>query len=308
MSNILHNRHLNCKVLSLLADKMMACGKLYWVVRSLDEKGSGGATFKIADVAKYFDISIQSTRRWVRQCVELGYFTFTKTIRHQNAVYVRYASYKVVAASLGLPEVGVVTWCDRAQMRNLKPVVTQAEMHTKQEQSLYKAKEANEQREKPIKFRGTGFIFSKNRKTNSRYNAGTSKKRKRKARRGEKGILFEGKRFMVILANKFVPFGASQSNVSSELNRHRRTVQRRLKGIERKQLAIALPMTPNEVEFLNSIGNDGHKPYMLYRGHAIEPICNVYNLKGLETSSGYRMNTRYKNYLKNPKSRTIPTA
>lgn len=291
----------NIKVYSRLADKLPACSKIWWIIRSLDKRGLGTVVLTQKDlkrISKYLDCSIQTVRRHIQQSFNCGLIQFYKRLRKQdNKIVIRYASINRVCYELGLDDVGITVWCDRKQMQVLKPSVTTAELKTKQDQSFYAAQEENNKKEKPKKVRGARSILKPNKcKTNPAYHGRTSNRSN-----GEKGYHYKGSRFVVVNPNEFMLFGASQLSIADDLNRSGRTIQRRTQNLERKQLAVATTIRPDELDFMNAIDFDGNKPFLKYRNHAIEPQCNIYRFKGVETSSAYKVNGRIRKWIKNKK-------
>lgn len=132
----------NVKVLSLPADKMASSGRIFWYVRAVDTKGTGRATVRLKDVAKYFDVFVPTIYRWLKDAKERGYL-HDYTLHRNGNVTVVYVTYKRFLEKFNLESLGQVVWCNRAQMRNLKPTVTIAELQTKQNQSLYMSQKAN---------------------------------------------------------------------------------------------------------------------------------------------------------------------
>ena len=121
---------------------MAASGRIFWYVRAVDTKGSGRATVRLRDLSRYFDVVLPTIYGWLRDAKERGYLHGYK-LHRDGTVTVIYVTYKRLLAMFNLDSLGQVVWCDRAQMRNLKPTVTIAELQTKQNQSLYMSKKAN---------------------------------------------------------------------------------------------------------------------------------------------------------------------
>jgi hypothetical protein len=143
--SILTSRFETCKVFSLPADRMPAHGKIFWFIRALDEDGRGRATFNVKEAAKYFDVVVPTIYRWLKQCQESEYFLYYTLDGEGNAT-VLYSTYKKLLSLLNLETLGQVVYCDRTQMRNLKPTVTIANLQKKQRQSIHQAKKANKKR------------------------------------------------------------------------------------------------------------------------------------------------------------------
>ena len=132
----------NVKVFSLVADRMAACGKIYWYIRTVDTTGKGRATVKLKDLTKYFDVLLPTIYRWLKGAKSLGYLHDYK-LHRDGSVTVIYRTYKIFLEMFNLESLGQAVWCNRAQMRNLKNTATIAELQTKQNQSLHMSRKAN---------------------------------------------------------------------------------------------------------------------------------------------------------------------
>jgi hypothetical protein len=328
------NPYTNFKVFSLVADSMAASGKIFWYVWNVDTQGSGRVTVKIKDVAKYFDVFVQTVYRWLSDAREKGYI-YDYWYHRNGTVTVRYVSYKVFPRKFGLDSLGQVVWCDRDQMRDLKPTVTIAELKTKQNQSLYMSKKANKTNvgkadydwrklsyEDRIRFDLLGEVRTVWRGLNSIFKAVKAKKKEArsldsslkpvlkqkptvdnsdkkevidlfpKITRRKKVLLHCGKRF-VIVTHKMTGIGVSQQTLADAMNRGVKTIQRRTKAIERRQILRVLPVSPDTGEYMQ---RDNTK--ILVHGGIVYEVCpNVYNIGNrYETSSAYIYTKRAKEY------------
>ena len=309
----------NVKVYSLPADKMGAHGRIYWYAKALDLTSKGKVTFSIEDAAEYFNVTKATIYRWIKCCYRDQYFRYYKFHRDGNATVV-IRSYKALPALLNLKSLGQVVWCNRAQMRDLKPTVTIANLQTKQLQSEYQAKEANkalvgkadeawkdlEYSERQAleatgkvrtRWQGSGSIFRKVRKKARQVKHELEKSKPilkdkptvdtlgvkplKKTRR-VKVVLHVGTRF-VIASSKMIRFGASQISLAADMNRSVRTIRRRTRNLDRRQLLYVLPISNDEAKLIQ---HDCDRKILIHVETVYEVGTNIYNFGGkYETSS-----------------------
>lgn len=309
----------NVKVYSLPADKMGAHGKIYWYARALDLTGKGKVTFDIEEAAEYFDVTKATIYRWIKRCHKDQYFQYYKFHRNGTAT-VLIRSYKALPALLNLKKLGQVVWLDRAQMRDLKPSVTIANLQTKQMQSEYQAKAANKARtgraddawedleynerqaleaagEVRTRWQGSASIFRRVKKKARQVKCELEKSKPilkdkptvdtlgvkplKKTRR-VKVVLHVGSRFAIV-SSKMVRFGASQIGLATDMNRSVRTIRRRTRSLDRRQLLYVLPIGADEGKFIQ---HDCDRKILIHDGTVYEVGTNIYDFGGkYETSS-----------------------
>jgi transposase len=313
------NYNTHVKVYSLPADKMGAHGKIYWYAKALDTTGMGKVRLNIEDAAKYFDVTKATIYRWIKRCFKDQFFQYYKFNRDGTATVV-IRSYKALPALLNLKKLGQVVWCNRAQLRDLKPTVTIANLQTKQMQSEYQAKAANKARvgkadeawqdlgyeerqaleaagDVRTRWQGSASIFRRVKKKAKQVKSELEKskpilkdkstvdtlgdQKPRKTRR-VKIVLHVGSRFAIV-SSKMVRFGASQLGLATDMNRSVRTIRRRTRSLDRRQMLHVLPISPDEAKLIQ---HDCDRKILIHDGTAYEVGTNVYKFGGkYETSS-----------------------
>lgn len=330
MSTILNDPKQRCKVLSRLADKMPMCGRLYWIVKALDLTNQGEAEIDVDLISRYLKVKPSTVERYIRQCLANNYFhNVTRIGKGEYAIV--YRSYKAIAASLNIWDVGIAVWMNRKDFRDYKRHITRCEMSERQNQSIFRAKKENKQyvakHEKQFKllpwmeqevkkasseirtrWRGPQAILRPVKKKmqvdaiapskpilkQNKPTVGQFEGSPRKARQ-TKVILHRGSRF-VITTMQHIPFGASQLGLANESKRAVSTIRRRLLGVHRKQVLQVMPVSPDEALFLRSEGKCDDK-FIINNGTVFKPLPNVYRFSDSHHySSAHRQNLRLAGY------------
>lgn len=207
--------------------------KLWYLVRALDQQGSGSSVVRLADIAKILQVSIYSVRRYLKWSFSLGLLRGDKLRRGIDQYRIFYSSLANVCAHLNIADIGGCTSIDISEIRNIKFIAAEAEALRLQNQSLYKEKH----RKKRDRFKK---ILTPEELTTSELCNGA--------------ILFRRGR-LTFLKRSVSAYGGSQQRIAYEMGRHPSTVQRRLANgyrlehglepISKTQLAVA-PLTINQ--------------------------------------------------------------
>lgn len=233
---------------SEIVEKAPAAKKLWYYCRAMDTKGSGKVTLTMSQIEDVLNIS--RTTIWRYYSTKL---LFPKTIKRGELLTLYYRGIIPLCIDLGINHWGTSTEINIEDLQKIKQFSTLAVTLSIQAKSKYLAnisvKEkaaANSNRKRAVK--GTynpainnnklDSIFTSDHKSISEISPGIMKK--------EYGVLF--------VNDQWTGFGPSQSTIGKKINRSIRTVNRRLREVNKIKVAITdkqMAMEYNYYSFLD---------------------------------------------------------
>lgn len=285
---------------------------LYFLARSADVDGSGKVIFSIQDLME----SCQRTRptiiQWIKDCCAAGLFRYCRWLdRHTVIIY--YRELNVVSLSLGISELGLVTYVPIQEFSNrLNVWLTECEAMHLQDQSYWKMyeQEAKKQEKKRPRVNTPADIFraTPQDRNSSDYLQALSKDN---VGRTDKALVYLGDRCAFVSPN-FTLFGGSQKTIAERAGLTPRTIQRHLgddyrteKGLEpirKYQLAVAVSKATTEHKRVKkSIDNHyefANRLFVVGKGEsAVEFFagCNVYQSNRVNYRYSDRRATKIRN-------------
>jgi hypothetical protein len=264
-------------------------GNLYVLARMLDPSGCGHAWLPINWAVDQLGLKRRTVIDYVRRCNQYG--LFRKTRWRGDWVHVYYSSIAKVACHYSGPG-GCRVLVGPEHLKFKKAIIPEAIVKAKQQQSFWKQREeqkATQGTRKP-QMNTLGQVFG----SESSHYAG-----------GKSPILRRTQRFTFVSA-EFTAFGVSQPTIADEMGRSERTVNRRLSNtyrqsiaaryqaelapLNRAQLAVQTPLSPDMVQFASS---ESLEPDSCIRafGQVWKPGCTLY-WSGLEVKGQRRLNNQ----------------
>lgn len=249
-------------------------GNLYVLTRMLDVSGSGHVWVSVDWAAKQLGLKRRTVIDYVRRCHQYGLF---RSIRWQgDFVHIYYSSLPKVACAYSGPG-GCRVLVEPGEVKFKKAMIAEAVAKTKQNQSYYlqhKEQQAKQGTKKP-RMNTLEQVFG----SGSSHYAG-----------GKSPVLRRTQRFTFVIS-EFPLFGASQPIMAAEINRHERTVRRRLSKqyreslatrhqadlppLNRAQLAIQTRLSPDALWFYQSQSFDAEHYFTAF-GRVWRPACTLY--------------------------------
>jgi hypothetical protein len=258
---------------TLGASKHLTTGTLYiyYLARAIDNKGSGYATLDIPAIAKLFQRSEQTIKRWLVQSNASGALKVVWT--EGRKVRVKYLSLTKLCCKAGLRAMGGITAILGADLPNLKIICTQIQLQAHQEQSRYATKQALP---KGTKLADTDDVLL----PRSRKCRGFEVKQSPSSR-------------CCFVNEEFPLFGAGQNLTASTLNISDRTVRRhtspaylKSRGLEPLRKKQLVQTRPEYARIGHQISEGEQYPRFFVRGgKAFKSHCNVYERQFILHSS-----------------------
>ena len=271
---------------SRIADRS-ALSKTWHYLRGLDSKGSGWVEFSLTEAAGTLKVSIATIRRHLREGKKEGFINWFKTTGDRATAC--YVSRDKVCRRLGLNEWGIVAEVFLHDLPASKELATELEAIARQKNSQYMAKKESRRPVTNIDRLLKPSLYTQNLDDESRWGNST-------------GVDWIGNRFTFVQPD-FVAYGTSQAGIGEKMNRHERTIKRRLsnsqraknglEALDRKQIAKKVEYSRSldlyiqqiareEVEYSPSLDfyiQMNEKPGKLFRsgGKIYLAMCNVYN-------------------------------
>ena len=240
-------------VSSSLADSMGSLAKLYYLVRMLDQQGSGWVTLHPDYAAHVLGVQPSTIRKNISLAKLRGYFYNVIWNRDKRSFSIRYKSDVKIAQQIGLENLGALVRVALYELPLLKFVATEAHAELMQNASIYHAKQELKRlkRRGPRKYANLRVqsiedIFRLKLMTPTRQ---YPDKESRSALRDKVGVPvpqenpcaeqveYRSERYLFVRQN-FRLIGASQEGIGKSLGRSSRTVQRRLSNSYRKSRSL----------------------------------------------------------------------
>jgi transposase len=253
---------------------------LYHLARAIDTGGSGYATLDIPAVAKLFQCSEQTVKRWLVQSNASGAL---KVIwRRERKVRVKYLALEKLCLKLGLRDLGAIVEILGSDLPNLKVYCIHSQLQANQEQSRYAAKQSLPKGMKLIDV--DDVLFPQSRKCR-----GLEVKQNSSGR-------------CCFVNDAFPLFGAGQNLAAKKLNISDRTVRRYisaaylkkkgLKPLQKKQIVQTRP----EYDVIRHHISEGesYPRFFMRDGKAFKAHCNIYE-RQFDLRSCRRARSRLKN-------------
>jgi hypothetical protein len=209
----------------------IACLRLWYVLRAIDEAGSGWAVVSFTQVRLLLRCASSTLYQWLRECKQIG--AIRTYARKGDALTVWLGSRNVICHNLGLNDWGTTELVELREIINLSNARAQASIATvakgqqaSRHAALYKLtpEERRKQKELPLPEeifkRQEGCLLNTGR-------WGTSISYVLKVTSGK-----------VFVSKGFLPFGYSQKSVANSLGMSDRTVRRHLDllDVDRRQI------------------------------------------------------------------------
>lgn len=240
--------------------------KVFYYVKAKDEAGSGYADISIKELAKIFDKSHSTVRRWLRFGIQLGFFR--SKIKLKPGLYrIHYVAVNKVCLKHNIKNHGTITEVEVSELKYIKFRATEADAIAAQNKSLYAATKGDK---KLIK------------------NTLSAKKLCLKSQR----ILFLSDRFIYVNPSHLM-YGASQKYIADKSGYSISTIQRRLDNkyrkshgllpVMKKQQCIRLDKEESTKSIVEQQEADffGEKKEVIFHNNkfkdlAFKPYTNIY--------------------------------
>ena len=240
--------------------------KLWYWLRSLDDRGSGRVDFDIRVAAAALNRSIYTIRRWLKWGIKLNLFRSVSTIGYGTR-RVFLSGIVSILRSNNISSLGAIGSVEVSRLVELPIVATELQAESLQRQSKFLA-----ERQHKRKAAGPSEILTPSQSASG-------------------GILFRGGRFTFLRAGG-IAYGGSHRGMATRLGRHESTVQRHLTDhyrdrhslppVRKTQIAQA-GEAAEEAFFFASEGDHAAPAFQLPGGgKAFTPRCNIYHLPGIE--------------------------
>lgn len=211
---------------SRIADRS-AIAATWHYIRGLDHKGSGWARFSLSEAAATLKVTIATIRRHLREGKRAGFINWFLT--KGGIATAAYASREKVCFKLGLDDFGAVAEVYLTDLSASKELAAEVEAISMQRSSQLLARKESKRNTAPIR-----DIL------NPSLNAQTSDGDGSKAEVSwgtRSSVLWIGDRYTFV-GSDFVTYGASQAGIGKRMDRHERTIKRRLSAAQRDKKGL----------------------------------------------------------------------
>ena len=256
------------RVFSGILDRGRSPARLWSVIRGLDAAGSGWIDIRIEDIAKSLGVTCSTIYRHLSDKIY-----FPQVLRARGGIIrIYYSAIAKVCVSLGFRSVSDLGACSEFRLdwlgdRGISAIyATEIEAQQKQRQAFYAAKHSTKKGSaERNNILSPSWAVTTLSKPEQRLAA--NRTRRSDKQRGFKSGVRRAFRYFRIRPEQFVP-GTTQKDISQQLNRSERTIQRRLSNRTRIGYGIAplnrrrvLREFPKDIEkrlseYLTHIGTD----------------------------------------------------